>query len=163
MDFSSFKHAQAFESFFAHVSQTAPFDVLTVPPDLWENLYLLEVRQDGGLIVRLAGAQVRDVFGRDLRGLDLRQVSHGGDSARVTAAYDQVVAERRAAVMRRRVHLPTKRVTRVIECGFAPLFDAAAPDRSTAPVNRILGCFFALEAGVRSADYGKDDFALHLG
>lgn len=113
----------------------AAFDVAEITPRLWPHLYLLEV-SGPKLIVRLTGERLRHTFGRDLRGVDLRQIIHGPDTRTVTAAYDGAITERHRVAMRRTVHLRERNVTCRIECAFAPLVERDS-------VRQIVGCLFS--------------------
>ncbi|MEQ8440669.1 MAG: hypothetical protein RIG88_13225 [Roseitalea porphyridii] len=154
MNYRDFAYGNEFEEFFEIVTPDCTFDVINLPPQLWRNIYLLDIRPDRSLIVRLAGDAIQSVFDRNLKGVDLRQVTHGAGSKTVTDAYDAAIDDFKSRLMRRRVHLRAKNITRIIECGFVPLVHDGG-------VHQIVGCFMAETAIMDHPDYGCDDFVIY--
>lgn len=147
------RHQQRFDAFFGSFGDAAAdFDVIRIPAELWPHLYLLKV--DGPrLTIRLTGDAIRQTFGRDLRGMDILQITHGPKSDAIKAGYGVALQEQRRVIMRRLVHFADKEITRVVECGFAPLMADGA-------VERIVGCIFFDYAHAKQADYGRTELDL---
>lgn len=151
-DLRGFASAAALEAFFGSIGeQAAEFDILNVPPALWPNVYLLDVGPRSELTVTVHGEAIRQAFGRDLSGIDLRTLVHGEQSDEVQQAYDMVIDAQMHIVMRRLVHLSQVQVTKIIECGLTPL---ASEGRTT----RVFGCLHFFEFAVGSTDVGVNLF-----
>lgn len=143
IDLSAFHHVDALRWFLASVpARLDRFDIVEVPAALWPNLYVVDVGSDNALLIRLAGENVRRLFKRDLRGLDLRDIVHGPETAQVLAAYDRAIGAGARTVIRQEVHLRAQRITRTMECAMAPLAD------ETGRVRRIIGFLAAVDASV---------------
>lgn len=142
-----------FDTFFAAISgRDHEFDVTDIPARLWPHLYLLQVEGER-LTIRLTGDAIRQTFGRDLRGLDILQITHGPKSDDIKAGYTVALTEKRRVLMHRLVHFEEDEITRVVECGFAPLIQDDV-------VRRIVGCIFFDHARSEHAEYGKTHLTL---
>lgn len=147
------RNQESFDTFFAAISgDDKDFDVTDLPGRLWPYLYLLDVQQDK-LIIRLNGDAIRQTFQRDLRGVDLLSITHGPKADDIKAGYEIALNEHRPVVMRRLIHLKDKNLTKVIECGFAPLMTGTQ-------VKRIIGCLFLDHAEPGDTDFGDEGLVL---
>lgn len=141
--------------FFDHMPETAAaFDILSVPTALWEHLYLVDCDPRGALSVKLTGQAIRDVFGRDITGLDLRRSLHGGYKGRVTRAFDEAIAEQRKMAMRQVVFFQQEFLARVVECGFCPM---SVDGR----VVELVGCMYFHEYHGDLAHVGRSELYRH--
>lgn len=148
-----FIHQHHFDSFFASINPDYNcFDVTRLPGAVWPNLYMVQVA-GRALVVTLVGEEIRRIFARDLRGTDLRSVTHGPNAESVSKGYDQAIDEQKRVLMRRVVHFKDREITRIVECGFAPLVKDGT-------VVRIIGCLFAYAVVFGHAEYETDDFQM---
>jgi len=128
-----------FELFFASLaSQHGGFDVLRLPGDMWPNLYLLSVGEDGSLSVVVAGDNLSATFSKGLKGCDLTSFMHGPQSSHVIDAYRRCVSDRVCICMRKQVHLQDKGLARLVEGAIAPLIE-------NGQVRKIVGCLYLYE------------------
>lgn len=134
--FEGFVFSAQIAAFFAlHIHDAEDFDVLDVPAELWQHLYLVDVGRDGSLIIRLCGNFLSDVFKRPLKGVDLRSIVHGEHSGDVLALYEEAGRTGQAFAVQQTVVLPAQGCIMRVECAMRPLWDRGRPAR-------ILGCFF---------------------
>jgi len=134
--FDGFVFSAQMEAFFGlRIRDAEDFDVLDVPGPLWQHLYLVDVDRDGSLVIRLCGNFLSEVFKRPLKGVDLRSIVHGEQSAEVLALYEEAGRTGQAFAVQQTVHLPAQGYVMRVECAMRPLWDRGRPAR-------ILGCFF---------------------
>jgi len=146
-------HQQEFTDFFAAVRpEDADFDVADVPAGLWPHLYMVKV-EGRQLTLTVVGDHIISTFKRDLRGVDLRSITHGPHGDDIAFGYDLAIKAHKRIVMRRLVHFETTGLTRIVECGFAPLIAQSA-------VKRIVGCLFLSSAQAGQIHYGETSFHL---
>ena len=63
------------------------FDILNVPVSTWRNVFILDVKPDNELVVRLTGTAIEDGLGRGCHGLVFSEVVHGPRSDDVLQAF----------------------------------------------------------------------------